>query len=81
MSLKDIITKDILDSNRKRNENARSVAIYLNTLPADSAAGKQKIKIMQAFAKPIASDSAFEVTIVNPIPTQAAKIAKKNPPC
>ena len=77
MSLKDIITKDILDSNRKRNENTRSVAIYLNTLPADSAAGKQKIKIMQAFAKPIASDPAFELTMVNPIPTQAAKIAKR----
>lgn len=55
----------------------RSIGIYLNTLPADSAAGKQKIRIMQAFAKPISTDPDFELTMVNPIPTQAAKMAKR----
>jgi hypothetical protein len=66
VSLKDIITKDVLDANRKKNESLRSVAVYLNTLPGDSNAGRSKIEIMKAFAVPLSTDPSIELTLVRP---------------
>ncbi len=64
MSLKDIITKDFLESNRKRNENIRTVAVYLNTLPNDSKVAREKIAIMTAFAEPLSQDPDIDLTLV-----------------
>ena len=50
--------------------NIRNVAIYLNTLPGDSTAGREKIKIMESFAEPLQLDPDIEAIIVRPMDTR-----------